>query len=286
MNYTPLQIPPKEKNFTPLRFPLQIQKKSLGMLPTIAFGALFIVAATIMGALFYVNSSVYYSKQEENQKYTIASTRNIAATIAVRAELGPYAPTLTDSPNRNPKTQPTGSVAGVATTSAVFTPDYSVSFDTCFDNAAINPGTDIKLLAVRCPLYLPKGTAQGDLSFMEDSNSISVIKDSNVMFTLKKIAPEGQPAPVCTTVNNYISGNGSSTKECNQVKIAQSPKDVKINGGTAASSIAMNMKCADETPESCTESSTSIVVPIDGGISMIMPYDDENTNPVELERVK
>ena len=67
-------------------------------------------------------------------------------------------------------------IAGVATGSAVFTPDYSVSFDTCFDSAAVNPGTDVKLLSVRCPLYLPKGTSQGDLSFMEDGNSVSLIK--------------------------------------------------------------------------------------------------------------
>jgi hypothetical protein len=256
------------------------------MVPFIAFTMLFLLAATIMGALLFVNSSAYYSKQEENQKYTIAHTNNIAATIAYRAELGPYAPTLTDSPNRNPKIQPTGSVAGVATSSALFTPDYSVTFDKCFDNEAVNPGTDVKLLSVRCPLYLPKGTSQGDLSFMEDSNSVSVFKDDSVLLSIKKVAPEGQPAPVCTTVNNYLSGNGSSSKECTQVKIVQSTKEVKINGGIAANSIVMNMKCEDETEESCTQTSASLVVPIDGGISLILPYDEENTDPIELERVK
>lgn len=288
MNYTPLQLPVKVKtelNYTPLQFPLKLQKNSPGLVPFVAFSILFFIAATITGVLLYTTSS-YSARHEENQKYTIARTNNIAATIAVRAELGPYAPTITDKPNYNAKIQPSGAVAGVATGSAVFTPDYSVSFDTCFDSAAVNPGTDVKLLSVRCPLYLPKGTSQGDLSFMEDGNSVSLIKADSVLFSMKKISPEGQAAPVCTTVKNYITGNGAATKECTMVKISQNPKEVKINGSTAASSMVMNMKCTGETEDTCSESSASIVVPIDGGISLILPYDEENTDPIELERVK
>lgn len=278
-------------NYTPLRFPLKTQSgPALGIIPVITFSVLLIAAAVITGAYLFAKTNQYNAKRnpEELQKYSVSRGTNIAATVAARVAQGPNAPTITDSPKKmSEKIQPTGQVAGVATQSAFFTPNYSATFPRCFNANAVNPGSDIKLLSVRCPLYLPKGTSQGDLTFMEDGNAVTLLKNSAVLFTLKKTAPDGLPAPVCENVHNYLNAGGAVTRECSMVKVTQNTSVLTVEGSTAASSLVENLTCKDETEQSCILSTRSIVIPIDGGIFQIIPLDLESEiAPIELNRVK
>ena len=278
-------------NYTPLKLPLKGQSTpSAGLIPVVTFSVLLIAGAVITGALLFSSTSAQKAQQKvaDAQKYTIAHSTNLAATVSARAAQGVNAPTITDTPKNGATVQPTGVVAGASTQNNFFTPNYNAQFPKCFDSAAVNPGTDVSGLAVRCPIYLPRAATREALSFMEDGNAISLIDGGTVVYTLKKTAPEGQPAPVCVTVNDYVNSgaNPATKKECTMVRVKQNTHEVKVDKNTAASSIVENMKCDDETEASCTISSVSVVIPVDGGLSLVMPSSEEAQDIIELERVK
>jgi hypothetical protein len=219
---------------------------------------------------------------------------NIAATVAARVALGVNAPTITDVSNnlalQKTIQSPTsvasvsGEVAGVATEEAIFRPITTASFPKCFNSQAVNPAKDVMEVSYRCPLYIPKGTSKDSLSVMEDANSVSLLDDGTVIYTLKKAVPEGQAQPECLTFNDFM-GSGSK-KECKIIKVEIGSDTISIDSKPANSSLVESMTCTSEDEKSCRIDSNMVVVQVDGGIFLTIPKTTRFTEDKSLDLVR